>query len=233
MPNLVQLSDLRTAAKQRANREGDDDTLGFITKAEWNTYINASWRELYDLLVTRYQDQYAKASASFAVTGATDTYSWTTLAVSDLYKALGVDMLVGQTNYWQPLKRFNFAERGQGNPLSPLVAGVPGLYDLRYQLRGDGVVFMQPVPSATCRLWYIPVAPAMVADGDTIDDVNGYGEYVIVDAAMKALVKEDTDVSQLAALKGQLRERILTAASNRDAGGAETISDTSDYGWWP
>ena len=36
MPNLVQLQDLRVAAKRRINREGDDDAAGFITKAEWN-----------------------------------------------------------------------------------------------------------------------------------------------------------------------------------------------------
>lgn len=230
MPNSVQLSDLRTAAKQRVNRESDDDTSGFITKAEWNSYINSSWRELYDLLVSKYQEQFAK-SVQFNISDSAESYSWTTIGATDFYKGLGVDMLLQGPNYWQPLKRFNFAERGFGNPLAPLVVGVPGLYPLRYQLRGDAVFFMRPVPSATCRLWYIPVAPSLTLDTDTIDDVNGYSEYVVVDAAIKALLKEESDPSALMAVKAALRERVLSSSDNRDAGSPVTVGDTSEYGW--
>jgi hypothetical protein len=241
MPNQVRLDALRTRAMQRANREGDDATLGFLTKAEWNGLLDAAWRELWDLLVTRYQDQYAK-SVQFNITAATDTYSFTTIGAADFYKALGVDMQVnGQ--FWQPLKRFSFSERGMGNPLSPLLSGIPGLLDLRYQLRGDAVVFMQPVPSITVKLWYVPTAQCLVNgigsptsatltnDADTIDDVNGYGELVVVIAAINALLKEESDVSALMAEKQMLLQRIHAASAIRDTGATERIADVSGYDW--
>lgn len=233
MPNLVSLSTLRTRARRRANREKDDPTNGFVTDSEANDLVNQSWRKLYNLICDRYQEQYC-STVQFNITGATDTYSFATIGADNFYKALGVDMLVSAGGqYWQPLKRFNLAERGFGNPLAPLVVGVPGMYPLRYQIRGDSVVFMQPVPSATVRLLYIPVAPVMTLDTDTIDDVNGFSEYITVDAAIQMMIKEDSDTMNLERQLQRELERIITSASNRDAGSPSTIADTSEYGWWP
>jgi hypothetical protein len=231
VPNLVRLDDLRTQVLQRSNREGDDPAAGFVTSAELNGYINRSWRRLYNLLVERFQDQFAKASAPFAITDATDTYAWATIGCSDFYKALGVDYQVG--TYWQPVRRFNFADRGMQNPLGPLYANVPGLYDLRYQLRGDGLVFMRPIPSVNVRLWYVPVAPALVADSDTLDDVNGFAEYVVVDSAIKVLLKEESDTSALERERERLEALVISAGSSRDAGAVPTVVDTTrNYGGW-
>ena len=49
------------------------------------------------------------------------------------------------------------------------------------------------------RLWYHPVAVTLTLAQDTYDDINGYVEYIIIDAANKMLQKEESDVSVLAA----------------------------------
>ena len=59
----------------------------------------------------------------------------------------------------------------------------------------------------------------------------------MIDAAIKALQKEESDTSVLMAQKVAMKDRIESMAQNRDIGECETISDTrrfsgrgSDYG---
>ena len=65
----------------------------------------------------------------------------------------------------------------------------------------------------------------MLADSDILDGISGFDEYVIVDAAIKAMQKEESDVSVLMAQKEALKRRIEAAAANRDAGEPESVSD--------
>jgi hypothetical protein len=58
-----------------------------------------------------------------------------------------------------------------------------------------------------------------------LDGISGWTEYVIVDAAIKCLVKEETDPSALMATKAGLIKRIEEAAGNRDVGAAPTVAD--------
>lgn len=64
-------------------------------------------------------------------------------------------------------------------------------------------------------------------DGSLYNGQNGWEEYVIVDAAMKCLEKEESDISALLARKQQLIGRINTVATSRDAGGYKKINDIS------
>jgi hypothetical protein len=84
-----------------------------------------------------------------------------------------------------------------------------------------------PVPDSAVniKLWYIPVATILVDDADELADFNQYAEYVVVDAAIKMLQKEESDVSVLYAQKKEMVKRLEAASQNRDAGDAESISD--------
>ena len=53
-----------------------------------------------------------------------------------------------------------------------------------------------------------------------------WSEYVIVDAAIKASQKEESDVSILMQQKMALIKRIEDSAMNRDVGQPDRISDT-------
>jgi hypothetical protein len=69
-----------------------------------------------------------------------------------------------------------------------------------------------------------------------LEGINGWDEYVIVDAAIKCLIKEESDPSALMATKQNLLARVESAAANRDSAIPERISDTSgawgDDGFW-
>ena len=214
----VSLSSLRTQARQRADAESSDTSQAFVPDTELNGYINNSIAELYDLMIEANGDEYFAVSSSFATLSGDDTYP----LPSDFYRLSGVDAAVGGFRY--TLHLFPFGER---NRFSNLTA--PGWYRgarLFYRLRNADIVFV-PIPDAAYQitLWYIPNPPILVADGDSFDFQGGWEEYVIIDAAIKMQVKEESDTSVLQLGKQQLIARIRGAAPKRDDGSPQLVTD--------
>lgn len=219
----LSLGQLRQLAQQRADRENSN----FVTVPEWNTYINQSAYELYDLLVTTYEDYFVKTPYTFTTDGTTQLYDLPT----DFYKLLGVDCGLSMgNNGWVTLKKFNFSQRNRY--VFPSIGSTYlGVYNLQYRLVGNKLEFI-PTPSAGqfMRVWYVPRMTQLVKDSDILDGVSGWTEYVIVDAAMKALQKEESDTSVLMSQKMALIKRIEESAMNRDAGEPDTISNIRTLG---
>lgn len=227
------LGQIRTLAQQKADMVNSQ----FVTTPEWNTYINNSAFELYDLLTTLYEDYYVTAPVTFSLDGS-QTYALTTVA-PDFYKLVGVDLGLGANGTaWVTLKKFDFVQRNR-YIYPQLGTTVLGLFNPSYRLVGSTIMFIPtPASGQYIRLWYIPRMTQLLQDSDILDGVNGWDEYVAVDAAIKALDKEESDTSALMAAKQQLIDRIQAAAMNRDAGMPDTISDTRSwasrwggYGW--
>ena len=61
------------------------------------------------------------------------------------------------------------------------------------------------------------------------DFYSGWDEYVIVSAAIAALIKEEADVSALFAIKQQLSDRIIAVSEMRALGEPTTVTDVSSY----
>lgn len=216
----LSLGQVRLMAQQRADRVNSQ----FVTPPEWNTYINQSAFELYDLLVQKYGNEYFLASPyQFATTGAR-FYD----LPSDLYKLLGVDLNVNGTNNnsWITLKKFEFISRNT-NVYPQITTNLLGVAGMRYRLMGNQIEFdVAPSSGQIIQLWYIPKLTQLLKDTDIMDGISGWTEYVIIDAAIKALQKEESDVTVLALQKAAMIQRIDSAAENRDAGEPETISNT-------
>lgn len=62
-------------------------------------------------------------------------------------------------------------------------------------------------------------------DSTTLDGIAGWEEFVVIDAAIKAKVKQEEDVQELAGQKLAMTQRIEAMASGRDAGQAQHVSD--------
>lgn len=218
---------VRTSIRQRA----DMVTSQFITDAEFNGYINASYFELYDLLVEAYGDDYFSAQP-------TDPYVLTTDGVTEFYplpngtssfltpkgnqalaffKMLAVDLRTDAST-WQPLKRFPLGERNRNS--------MGTTTDVRYRLQGNFIWF-RPLPQAAqqIRLLYVPRLTSLVNDTDVIDGVSGWEEYVVVDCVIKAKLKEESDCSTEIGLRDALKLRIQGISENRDAGSPATVAD--------
>jgi hypothetical protein len=235
-PGEVSLGAIRLMSQQRADRVNSN----FVPLPEWNDYIRQSCYELYDLLINTYEDYYAADPLSFTTDGSTQTYPLPNGANYDgaeaFYKLLGVDLSANSgQNGWVSVKKFMFADRNKYY-FPNTASQAYGVYNLAYRLFGSGIQFIpNPTSGQTIRIWYAPRLPALLQDTDvTTISISGWIEYVIVDAAIKALQKEESDVSILLAQKAALKVRIEAGAQNRDAGQPDTISDTrasADSAW--
>jgi hypothetical protein len=229
------LGQIRLAAQQRADRVNSN----FVTMPEWNSYINQSYFELYDILVQAYGNEYYVAPITVFTTTGASSYTLpdglTVFQDADgadftpppFYKLLGVDLgLNPGANAWITLKRYEFISRNRF-VYPQITTSLLGVAGLRYRIIGNRLHFI-PTPQGNqqVRLWYVPRMTELLQDADTCDAVSGWTEYLIVDAAIKALQKEESDVSVLMAQKQALIDRIQAAAENRDAGEPATISDT-------
>lgn len=196
----------------------------YVTDAELTGYINASAYELYDLLVQKYGDDYFASVAPLITADGTNTkYSLPT----DFYKVLGVDLVVTSApNGLINIPRFSMADRNLYGTTA-VAATLFSKTNLRYRLNGSNIWFM-PLPTAglQIQLTYVPRWVALVGDSDTFDGVSGWEEYVIVDAAIKCLQKEETDASSFMAQKQALIVRIEASAENRDAANPQTTTDS-------
>jgi hypothetical protein len=218
----VTLATLRSRAQARADMENSS----FVSTAVWTTWLNAGADELYDLLVRKFNDRFTK-SQSFVTVAGTETYT----LPADFFSLRGVDLQVDSIN-WKTLRPLNFAQRNLAR--NALSSPLPNLVDTRYWLKA-GVFHLLPVPTTVVNgtLWYIPTRTLMVGDSDTLDGVSGWEEYVVVDAAIRALQKEESDVGELLAEKQALIERINRSAAVRDAGTPRTVSDVArDWEVW-
>lgn len=264
LSSVVSLGALRIQAQQRADLENSQH----ITVPEWNQYISASYKRLYNALVAAYgNDYYVQTPYQFTING-TQLYN----LPSDFYKLLGVDLQYSASpTGWVTLKKFEFIDRNKYSWLNPL-----------------------PISASTVQLWYIPeptnlsffptitttsssttitglsdttnivagmniYAPNAIAlgttivsvntsaqtavlsqaatssitnaaaycwnDATTLDGISGWEEFVILDAAIKAGVKEETDISGLKILRDELKMEIEGLAEGRDAGQATHVSD--------
>ncbi len=232
----LSLGELRLRSQQRADRVNSN----FVTLPEWNFFINQAYYELYDLLITVYEDYYVAPRLSFQTDGTTYQYDIPNganySAAPALYKLYGVDLgLDSSQNAWVTLKKFDFIQRNQ-YVYPQLTSTFLGVFNLQYRLVGDKIMFI-PTPSAGqyVGLWYFPRLTTLLQDTDVMDGISGWDQYVIIRAAKYALDKEESDTNKLDSELLFLKDRIESSAMNRDAGAPDRISDTRDQssggGW--
>ncbi|MBV9311553.1 MAG: hypothetical protein JOZ73_12010 [Solirubrobacterales bacterium] len=205
----VTLNDLRTATLVAANMENSTFIATTpVGSSELDRYINQSWFELYELLLGKGQDLFL-SSYSLTLVNGQDTYA----LPADFYKLRGVDITSGGDT--RDVTPFSFAARNDFKN----ARGWTQFGPVQYRLYGANIVFI-PVPGSSdqAKLWYYPAPTAFTSGAQSQDFVAGWDEYVIVDAAIKCLRKEESDVSVLLAQKAALKTRIEENIAVRDAG---------------
>ena len=216
MSRTVTLTQLQLQSRQRADKVGS----GFILDSELIQYINNSYAELYDLLVGAYDNDYFLSEFPITTVGGTKFYD----LPDGFYKLRGIDYNIA-ANHNLTLRPFQWNERNKFQE-GTYWASLVGLNGPRYKISGNQIAFY-PAPDGAfnLNLWYIPACPLLVAGTDTVDGVNGFEEYIIIDAAIKMLQKEESDVSILLAQKQAIIARINLMAENRDASQTFRVND--------
>ena len=208
MSTTMSLAELRTATRQRADMVNSQ----FVSDSELNSYINQSYFELYDLLIQKYGDNYYSADpVVFATDGQTMQYPLPDGALTftngrtqangyvatAFYKLLGVDLqLANQYQSFVTIRPFNFSDRNRYAVLN--FQSFYGVTNLRYRLN-DKYIWLTPIPAAgqNIQIWYAPRLTTLSDDADTCDGISGWTEYIICDAAIKCMQKEESDVTEM------------------------------------
>lgn len=205
------LSELRSRVRQRADMVDND----FVEDAELTTYIQQSYRKLYNLIITTFSDWYVDDPVEFTISsGNTFTLPAT------FYKLVAVDYSL--SGKWIEVSRFTMNERNRST------AGRFRVFhpSIKYRLMNNKLRFI-PTDNAsgTYRYWAVSKPSVPVDDVDTVEGENGWDEFIVLDAAIKCLNKEESDVSLLLAEQMQLKEDILINANSYDEGGSERVED--------
>lgn len=238
----MSLFELRLRAQQTADRVNSQ----FVVTSEWNAFIRLAMYELYDLIITTYEDYFSSENVYIQTDGTLFNYpfpngvsnylggtfpntSGSIIPAPAFYKLVGVDLGINTSNNaWVTLKRFDWILRNEyvyPNSNSTIY----GVYNMRYRPMANYIDLI-PTPSGNqqLRIRYAPRLTALLRDNDITNiSYSGWIRYVIVRAAKYALNKEEgSDTSHLDAELLYLKQRIEQTASNRDIGQADTISQT-------
>src|SRR5271165_6471852 len=173
LTGIVTVQDLINQIRE----ESDQQSSGFVSDLAIATHINNSGKELYDILVTSYGDNYFFAPpANFTTDQVNDTFplpngvltfndnNGNPFIAAPLFKLAGVDLQLGATpQSYVTLKTFPLNERNRYS--IPNFASFYGLTNLRYILYGMNSIWFQPLPAAglTIRLRYVPRMPNIVS----------------------------------------------------------------------
>lgn len=213
----------------------------YLTDDEWNFNINQSATDLYDLLITHYGDDYFLAPPLLIPLVGLDfyplpngsNYPINSINSPALYKLSGIDANVsgasiGPNAGWIPLARANWSDRNRFTTFPGQAGALNNIYQMSYRPMGNNVWFFPANTNMLVRMFYVPILDQMLLDTDMMPfSISGWSEFVIIDAAMKAMRKEESNEKWniLAQTKLGLIERIEIAASHRDVGQPNTVSN--------
>lgn len=260
LPGQISLGYIRYLAQLRADKLNSE----YLTTDEWNSNINQSMYELRDILVTKFGDNYFFAPPLIISLIGQDAYplpdgsNYITngIPAPAILKLSGVDANLFNSNVasgpnasWMPIARFNWSDRARYTTFPNQAGALNNIYKMGYREMGNLLYIIPANVNQVIRVWYVPIMKQLLLDTDMLDfSFSGWSEYIIVDAAMKAMVKEESleKWNALNATKQVLIERVETSAANRDVGEPNSVSNTratsgdigfsnqgfGNGGWW-
>jgi hypothetical protein len=245
-PGQINLGYLRYQTRLRC----DQPKSNFCTNDEYNYNINNSGMELYDLLVTKFGEDYFLANPLIIVSSSQLSYplpNGTNYPLSaqpgggtgfapGCFKVYGMDFnsygaQLNNTQGWVSMSRFNWADRNKYNILLGAASNnVAGQYcALQFREMGEQVYIIPTNSGQYFRLWYVPLNAQLLQDTDMLPfGYSAWWEYIVVDAAAKVLAKRQflDQAQELLNRKAQLEIRIETTAANRNVGQPNTATNS-------
>lgn len=216
------LAQLRTSLQIRGQYENSAD----ITPTVANELLNDAILEAYDPIVERWDDYYTKVGATFTTTIGTETYALPT----DFYKFRKLEILytgnaTDSTARWKRLFPVNVDDQHRRTIVT----------DKGYRYRiANALVYLEPIPQAveTLRIFYIPTAPQLVNDTDSISFDTPVEQKLILHIALRDVYqRQDLPTDAVEAKIAQLTAQLRTA-SDHDAGEPFYLGQRTDDGEW-
>lgn len=217
MAYQVKLSALCSRTLQTSNLEGATE---FITPTELIDYVNGSIAEWCDeVRGTTWNGTYSRSSLTFTTEANQQTYA----LPADFLTLLSVDVFIAGS----PISAVAYQEE-QRNAFDnyPIMFGWGASNPIYYQVQGDNISLVHaPQGEYEVRLNYTPTAPVLSDPDDYLDSINGWEEFIVLDAAIKCLTKagELEMIQELKDRRERQRQRIRALAPRRDQQTAEQV----------
>ncbi len=215
MAYLVSLATLSERVLQRANLEG---ASRFIKPYELTDLINGSIAEWVDeVRGTTWNGSYMRSSHEITTTSGIRLYPMP----QDYLSLISVDIATSADGLTIAVPSYQEEERSR--LLNMTAASCTAIH---YQIQQTDISLL-PIPQGehVVTVNYVPTAPVLADPQDTIDSLNGWEEFIVLDSAIKCLMKVgSTDVIPL--LEQRLnaqRMRIRSMAPRRDQQFAERV----------
>lgn len=200
----VSLTTLRSLVRERADMVGSTFIADSATGLD--RWINEAGQCLHGYLVDALGDEYVESSSSLTLVAGTSDYN----LPSDFYKLYEVDLTLSGT--LRTLTRYNRAER---NMLTTRIASwqeVP-----QYMLAGSKIrILPTPQAAASGTIRYAPAFTTLSSGSDTCNFPNGWEKYIVVSAAIQALMKEESDVRDLRVELQDFEGKLRAMKEDRD-----------------
>lgn len=238
LPGQINLGYIRYLSQLRSDKLNSE----YLTLDEWNVNINLSIDALYDFLVLQYGENYFLAPPLIVnLTGADyyplpdgSNYPINGVNSPAIYKLTGASVNIGGVTTgpntgWTPLSRGNISDRDKYTTWPAQAGALNNVFQMFYAELGSNLWVFPACTNQVIRLLYVPVRYKLLLDTDMLTfSLSGWVEWVINDAAMKAMIKEEslTKWTALENANGVIKDRILGAAKNRDVGQPPTVSNT-------
>lgn len=176
-----------------------------------DAWINEANQKLHGMLVEAMGEEYVSSSASLSIVAGTSDYAVPT----GFFKLYGIDMTIG--DYVRALKPYERLERNVYRNGRLLGEMFRGLEVPRYSLVGSNIRFY-PAPSQviTTSVLYAPEATVLVNGSDAVNYANGWERFIVLDAAIQCLAKEESDTRTLVAERAAVVKEIENAKEQRD-----------------
>lgn len=209
----VTLTSLRARVRARADMTGSSFVADDATEVD--AWINEANQQLHAMVVDAMGEEYVSSTSSFTTVSGTSDYN----LPSGFYKLYGVDL-----NYhgnWRSLKRFETAERNTFRETHPET--LP-----RYRLVGTKLrLYPATTDGLSGSILYAPEATVLSSGSDTVAYPNGWEQYIVLSAAMQALMKEESSVRDLSIERDKIERQIREVKENRDLATPRQTVDTT------
>ena len=226
------LADLRRRVRQKCQAEND---LDWLDNEELDQYINDSRKELYGILV-RYGLIRVEATQEIIANGAAS------YPVNNDYFAT-LDVWREHSQHYFRLNRFSHRRRPFAAPQA--ITGDATRYRIADTADCGKQIELLPRPgSGTYLHTYVPIPDLLVQTTDSVDDILGWDEYIVLDASIKVKDKENDDAGPLVIAKQAIRARIeaekeaeemseswVVQPTRRFRRGRGDFGDPANY-WW-
>jgi hypothetical protein len=206
------LGAIRLQARQRSDLQNNNA----VTDSEFNGYISNSYKELYDMLVGAYGNDYYIAqpyqfttsnSQSYPLPDGSPAFQTNGSTSAKFYKLLGADLQYSASpSGWVTLRRLEFIERNKMAYPNTQTNWI-GYTNLRYRIQGNSF-YLMPVPmnGQTVQIWYVPAPTSLqfiLASGTTIANPtvtmpDTTGLQVGMNAHLQSVIPPNTTILSVA-----------------------------------